>query len=232
MRRLATGPQQPSRLSPQMQFFLVLSSSFVPISALTLIRLLTWTLGFGTRPRVKRSLTVSFKAFLSEFHALLCSLVLSNKGGQAQVKGKDADLAKWDAEVRQSLAKKKSTAAPTLSKQEQTLVQAQVEKEAKIRSHVNQIKANLDRGLQNVSYLALGNIEDFRAYVSQITSLLLNSGALDKGTRLVGSLTFETFMVWFPLIPNSYANLLPGGVKVLFRSARYLWQMGWCRYAS
>jgi hypothetical protein len=97
--------------------------------------------------------------------------------------------------VRQSLAKKKSTAAPTLSKQEQTLVQAQVEKEMKIRSRVNKIKENLDRALQTVSYLAFGNIEDFRAYASQISSLLLNSGALDRGAQLVGSLTFRTFMV-------------------------------------
>ncbi|KAH9976102.1 ARM repeat-containing protein [Lactifluus volemus] len=98
--------------------------------------------------------------------------VLSNRGSQAQVKGKDADLAKWDAEVRQSLAKKKSTAAPTLSKQEQTF-------------RVNKIKANLDRALQTYH---------FRAYASQISSLLLNSGALDRGAQLVGSLTFRTFM--------------------------------------
>jgi hypothetical protein len=151
-----------------------------------------------------------------------CPLVLSNKGNLGQVKGKDADLAKWDAEVRQSLAKKKSTAAPTLSKQEQSLLQAQVEKETKMRSRVNRIKSGLDRGLQTVSYLASGNIEDFRAYVSQITSLLLSSGALDKGTLLVGSLAFKTFMVCVTLIPNFYANPLTGGVEVLFRSARYL----------
>jgi hypothetical protein len=152
----------------------------------------------------------------------VCPLVLSNKGNHVQVKGKDADLAKWDAEVRESLAKKKSTVAPTLSKQEQALVQAQVEREAKIRSRVDKIKADLERGLQTVSYLALGSIEDFRAYVSQITSLLLNSGALDKGTQLVGSLAFKTFLVWIALILHFYVNTLSGGVKVLFRSARYI----------
>ncbi|KAI9508386.1 ARM repeat-containing protein [Russula earlei] len=119
--------------------------------------------------------------------------VLSNKGNKVQAKGKDADLAKWDAEVRQTLAKK-TTAPPTLSKQQQSLVQAQIEKEAKIRSRVSEIKANLDRALQTISHLTMGNIYDLRAYVSQITSLLLRSGALDKGTLLVGSLAFRTFL--------------------------------------
>lgn len=112
-----------------------------------------------------------------------------------QAKGKDADLAKWDAEVRQSLAKRKLATAPALSKQERSLVQAQVEKEVKIRSHTNEIKANLKRAMQIISHLALGKIDDLRAYVSQITSLLLNSGALDKGTLLVGSLACATFLV-------------------------------------
>ncbi|KAH9002519.1 ARM repeat-containing protein, partial [Lactarius deliciosus] len=124
--------------------------------------------------------------------------VLSNKSNQSQVKGKDADLAKWDAEVRQSLAKKKSAAAPTLSKQEQSLVQAQIEKEAKIRSRVNRIKANLDRSLQMISYLIYGNIEGFQAYISQVVTLILSSGALDKGALLVGSFIQYVFGMGLP----------------------------------
>lgn len=98
--------------------------------------------------------------------------------------------------MRQSLAKKKSTTVATLSKQEQSLVQAQIEKETKIRRHVSEIKTNLDRALQIISHLALGKIDDLRLYVSQILDLLLSSGALDKGTLLVGTLTFTTFLVW------------------------------------
>jgi hypothetical protein len=136
-----------------------------------------------------------------------------------QAKGKEADLAKWDAEVRQSLAKKKIVTAPALSKQEQSLIQAQVEKEAKIRSHMNNIKANLERALQILSHLALGNIDDLQAYVSQIISLLLSSGALDKGTLLVGSLACATFLVWVTSIPDVHTNSLSGRFQVLFRSA-------------
>ena len=148
-------------------------------------------------------------------------LVLSNKSNQAQAKGKDADLAKWDAEVRQSLAKKKSVTAPTLSKQEQSLVQAQIEKERKIRTHVNRIKANLERSLQIISCLVCGNIEDLQAYVSQVVTLILSSGALDKGTLLVGSLAFNTYLVWgYRLSEFSYCiNSRSGFVKMLFQSA-------------
>jgi hypothetical protein len=104
--------------------------------------------------------------------------------------------------VRQSLAQKKTTTIAILSKQERSLVQAQIEKEAKIRSHVNEIKANLDRALQTISHLAFGKIDDFRLYVSQILNLLLSSGALDKGTLLVDSLAYSTFLVWAGSVPN------------------------------
>jgi hypothetical protein len=109
-----------------------------------------------------------------------------------------------------------------LSKQEQSLVQAQVEKEAKIRHRVNEIKANLNRALQTISHLALGKIDDLRLYVSQILNLLLSSGALDKGTLLVGSLAFTTFLVRPALVPNFRINPSSGGIKVLFRSVGYL----------
>lgn len=109
-----------------------------------------------------------------------------------------------------------------MSKQEQSLVQAQVEKEAKIRHHVNEIKANLNRALQTISHLALGKIDDLRLYVSQILNLLLSSGALDKGTLLVGSLAFTTFLVRPALVPYFRINPSSGGIKVLFRSVGYL----------
>jgi hypothetical protein len=124
--------------------------------------------------------------------------------------------------VRQSLAQKKSTTTPTLSKQEQSLIQAQIEKEAKIRCRVNEIKANLDRALQTITHLALGKIDDLRLYVSQILNLLLSGGALDKGTLLVGSLGFTTFLVWATPVPNFRANSSLGAIKVLFRSVGYL----------
>ena len=171
-------------------------SNFAPILAQTSAHSPTWTLIYGIHQRVKHLLTVSSRVVPPSQFAHPVGLVLSNKSNQAAAKGKDAELAKWDAEVRQSLAKKKSVAAPTLSKQEQSLVKAQIEKEAKIRTHVNRIKANLERSLQTISCLVCGNIEDFQAYVSRVVTLILSSGALDKGVLLVGSLAFNTYLVW------------------------------------
>jgi hypothetical protein len=124
--------------------------------------------------------------------------------------------------VRQSLAKKKSKTVPTLSKQEQSLVQAQIEKETKIRRHVSEIKTNLDRALQIISHLALAKIDDLRLYVSQMLDLLLNSGALDKGTLLVGTLAFTTFLVWATPVPDFLADFSSGSVEVLLRSIGYV----------
>ena len=121
---------------------------------------------------------------------------------------------------------------PTLSKQEQSLVQAQIEKESKIRRHVSEITTNLDRALQIISHLALGNIDDLRLYVSQIINLLLSSGALDKGTPLVGTLAFTTFLVWVTPVPDLRTNFASGGVKVLFRSIGYVRQMDRYSYPS
>ncbi|KAI0060576.1 ARM repeat-containing protein [Artomyces pyxidatus] len=120
--------------------------------------------------------------------------VLAKKSTQGQTKGKDAALAKWDAEVRKSLAGKKSSATPTLSKQDQALVNAQLEKEAKVRKHVSQIQMRLARGLEVINHLVAGNVEDFRSYVSPIASLLLSGGALEKGSRLVGQNAFDTYL--------------------------------------
>jgi len=179
-------------------------------------------IGVWNTPEGQTFIDGEFQSSFSWSQRWLCRPVLSNKSSKAQVKGKGADLAKWDAEVRQSLAKKKSTTVPTLSKQEQSLVQAQIEKETKIRRHVSEIKTNLDRALQIISHLALGKIDDLRLYVSQILNLLLSSGALDKGTLLVGTLAFTTFLVWATPVPDFCANLSSGGVKVLFRSIGYV----------
>ena len=67
---------------------------------------------------------------------------------------------------------------------------------------MSEIRANLDRALQTISHLALGKIDDLRLYVSQILNLLLSSGALDKGTVLVGPLVFTTFLVRAALVPD------------------------------
>jgi hypothetical protein len=119
--------------------------------------------------------------------------VLSNaKGSEVQKKGKGSDLAKWDAEVRQSLASKKATT--TLTKQQQALVQAQREKEAQVRQRVAGIKSRLERGLHLVGSIVDAGVDEIKLYVTVIAGLLIQ-GALNKGPLLVGNQAFQTYLV-------------------------------------
>ena len=99
----------------------------------------------------------------------------------------------WEEEIRKSLATKKATAA-TLSKQQQALMQVQLEKEAKTRRHVQDIWANLTRGLHLVRSVVRAGVDEFHSYMTSVLFLLLN-GALSRGSFLVGSIAFETYLV-------------------------------------
>ncbi len=120
--------------------------------------------------------------------------VLSNKGEARPSKGKDADIAKWEEDLRKSLANKKAPGTVTLTKQQRALVQAQLEKEAKIRQRVAAIKGNLERGLNFIRSLVSAGIDEFRPYIASLASLLL-AGALGYGSTLVGESAFDTYLV-------------------------------------
>ncbi|EPQ55338.1 ARM repeat-containing protein [Gloeophyllum trabeum ATCC 11539] len=120
--------------------------------------------------------------------------VLSNKKDEAPIKkGKGADIAKWEAELRKSLANKKAVNSGKLSKQDQALVQAQLDKEAVIRHRVTGIKFHLQRGLAFVRSIVAARVDDFRAYVSNVATLLLH-GAFDKGVLLCGYEPYHTYL--------------------------------------
>ncbi|OJA10082.1 hypothetical protein AZE42_06300 [Rhizopogon vesiculosus] len=117
----------------------------------------------------------------------------SQKAEEGPKKGKDADIARWEAELRKSLANKKGAAPAALSKQAQALVQAQLDKEAIVRQRVATIKLNLQRGLSYVQSLAAIDVPELRMHVSFTVSLLLE-GTMGPGSRLVGSQAFEAYL--------------------------------------
>ncbi len=119
--------------------------------------------------------------------------VLATKQEDApqQKKGKGYKDAQWEAEVRKSLASKKSA---TLSKQDQALVQAQLQKEAVVRQRVAGLKARLEQGLHLVRSLVAAQVEQVKAFVSDL-SALLREGAFGKAVTLVGEVSFETYLV-------------------------------------
>jgi len=137
------------------------------------------------------------------------SVLASRKTAHTSSKGKGADLEKWDAEVRSSLANKK---APSLSKQDQALVSEQLKKESAIRKRIFQIRSRLLRGLQIVKYLVAGNIREFVAYVSLTAELLVEGGALNLGARLVGQIGFETYIVRLPLCHERGGSTRAGSI--------------------
>ncbi|TFK45118.1 armadillo-type protein [Crucibulum laeve] len=120
-------------------------------------------------------------------------VLTSTKGEVRAAKGKGAEIAKWEDDIRKSLANKKAAGSPVLTKQQQALVQVQLEKEAKIRESVSNLKHNLERGLQLVHSLVVANVEEFQVYISSIVSLLLD-GALNRGAFLVGQSAFDTYL--------------------------------------
>ncbi|KAH7883448.1 armadillo-type protein [Phlebopus sp. FC_14] len=125
--------------------------------------------------------------------ATYVDVLSSQKKEEGPKKGKGADIAKWEAELRQSLANKKGGPTAALSKQAQALVDGQLAKEAIVRQRVGSVRANLQRGLAFVRSVVAVNGAELKGYVSQISELLLE-GALGNGSRLVGRDAFDTFV--------------------------------------
>ncbi|KAG6810659.1 hypothetical protein H0H92_010871 [Tricholoma furcatifolium] len=145
-------------------------------------------------PAVINALTESdFGIWMTPEGTTYVDVLASKDEGRVVTKGKDADLAKWDEEIRRNIAMKKAAASKTLSKQQQALVNTQLEEEAKVRQHVIGVQANLRRGLQFLQSLAKSGVEQFHDHISWAASLLLE-GALGHGSILVGGEAFETYL--------------------------------------
>lgn len=137
-------------------------------------------------------------------------------------KGKDFEIAKWEEEVRKSLATKKAGPV-TLTKQQEILVKQQLEKESKVRQRVREIHTHLVRGLHFIRSIIAANVEEMHGYMSQIITLLLD-GALNRGSFLAGAMAFETYLVCF--LPSSCILLF---IHPIGSFSLYLRSIGWPR---
>ena len=81
-----------------------------------------------------------------------------------------------------------------MSKQDQALVQAQLDKESVIRAKVNQVKARLERGLNLVHSLATARVE-LHAHISSIIGVLLEGAFGPNAVALIGFTAFERYLV-------------------------------------
>lgn len=130
-------------------------------------------------------------------------VVLAKKADAAENKNtKNYAQDKWDREVRESIAKKKAAATNgSLSKQEQTLVNAQLKEEANIREKLQLTKNRLDRGMSFVLSLVRSKAPSVSDNLLQLATLLQKS-ALTSGGFLVAERGFRVYLALGQLCPE------------------------------
>ena len=125
--------------------------------------------------------------------------MLSNKHREIATKGKNAAIEKWEAELRNSLANKKtgskSSAPANLSKLDRELVETQLRKEAEKRHHVNKILSHTRRGLALIRSIVTGNPLEFsKGFLLEVVVQVLKC-AVERAAVVVGEEFFQTFIV-------------------------------------
>ena len=122
------------------------------------------------------------------------TVLASKKGATAVVeKGKDADINKWEAELRKSLAQKKSV-QPALTKQEKALVDAQLTREEVTRNQLRTLQQRLQDGLSMIQSLLASQTVGFSSHLPSLASLLME-GVVKYGTPFLGSDGISTYFV-------------------------------------
>ena len=106
---------------------------------------------------------------------------------------KDYATEKWEQEVRESLQKKKPATLANLSKADRAAVNAQLAKEAAVRSQIAIVQARLTRGVELVRSLVASNAEAMEKHVGELARLLLNS-VFASGSFLVDNKAFAVFL--------------------------------------
>ncbi|KAF3922117.1 hypothetical protein ABW20_dc0110612 [Dactylellina cionopaga] len=99
--------------------------------------------------------------------------VLANKNAAPVARNKDSEIAKWEAEVRKEVEKKKGPAQKKLTPDEQAKVNAQLRKEAEIRANVADARRRLLRGIAIISSLAKGVNNGIEQWIGPATQALL-----------------------------------------------------------
>lgn len=108
---------------------------------------------------------------------------------------KDYATEKWEEEIREAVAKKKATRpGAKLSKQDQALVNAQMAKEAEIRTQITTTQASLRRGVELVRSLVAANSEAVSKHLRIMSDCLLAS-VFGPGSFLVDDRVFPVFLV-------------------------------------
>lgn len=107
---------------------------------------------------------------------------------------KDYATEKWEQEVRESIAKKKTTSMASLSKADKAAVSAQLAKEAAVRDRIVVVQAKLRRGIELVSSVINSNAEAMERHAGELARMMLAS-VFAAGSFLVTERAFQVFLV-------------------------------------
>ena len=109
-------------------------------------------------------------------------------------KGKDAEIERWEEEIRTTVAKKRGTTSAKLSKADEALVQAQRQKEEITRKKVESLKQRVLEGLEIVRSLIATSSKAFRSQISLALGPLL-ACATSWPAELVDGEFFNIYVV-------------------------------------
>lgn len=102
---------------------------------------------------------------------------------------------KWEQEIRDSIAAKKTASSTVkLSKADQALVAAQKTKEAETRKTIVTTQARLVRGVELIKCLVASNSEAVKRHLRVMAECMLAS-VFSRGTFLVDKSVFAVFLV-------------------------------------
>ena len=135
--------------------------------------------------------------------------ILSTKspGYAIDKNSKDYDIMKWEEEIRIQVARK-SGQDRKLTPDEKAKVQAQLTKEAAIRTDVHRLESRLRNGIGFVHALAIGPPTDPHLWFSQVLQALISVIAAGVG-RLVGSAADDTYLECSRFVSPRLGSLRP-----------------------
>lgn len=135
--------------------------------------------------------------------------VLSSRalGYSIDKNAKDYDIMKWEEEIRSQVAQKRGQDRK-LTPDEKAKVQAQLIKEAAIRTDVRRLESRLRNGIGFIRALATGPPTDPRLWLSQVLRALVSVIAAGVG-RLVGPAADNTYMDCSRFVSSRLGSLRP-----------------------
>lgn len=109
----------------------------------------------------------------TEAGTLFVDVLAAKKDTVIDKNRKDAGIEAWEAELRESIAKKKAAATKSLTKEQKIAVDAQLKIESEVRSKVNDQQARSRGALRTICSLLNARTEELDSYLLRLTKLVL-----------------------------------------------------------